>query len=168
MPSVQDSSYRNSNRPWCILPDIVVSAKALGCGVPVGAIGTRGPATGVLSAGDHGTTYGSNPLAATAVACVFHLYHQYNILSNVNAMAAYLDQKRLELASQKTIIKDVRGLGLMKGIELSVPAAPYIQSLQESGILVIPSGTHVIRILPPLILQKEHIQTLIQSLNEVL
>lgn len=101
MPSVQDSSYRNSNRPWCFLPDIVVSAKALGCGVPVGAIGTRGPATGVLSAGDHGTTYGSNPLAATAVACVFHLYHQYNILSNVNAMAAYLDQKLLELASQK-------------------------------------------------------------------
>lgn len=151
-----------------ILPDIVVSAKALGCGVPVGAIGTRGPATGVLSAGDHGTTYGSNPLAAAAVACVFHLYHQYDILSNVNAMAAYLDQKLLELASQKAIIKEVRGLGLMKGIELSVPAAPYIQSLQESGILVIPSGTRVIRLLPPLILQKHHINELVSIFHHIL
>ena len=66
-----------------VAPDIVVSAKALGCGIPVGAIGTRGAATGVLCAGDHGTTYGSNPLAAAAVTAVFQLYQQYNILANV-------------------------------------------------------------------------------------
>lgn len=140
-----------------VTPDIVVSAKALGCGVPVGAIGTRGRATGVLSAGDHGTTYGSNPLATAAVAAVFQLFEQYNVLANVREMTAYLDHVLSDLAVRSKMIQEIRGLGLMKGIELSVPAASYIKALQESGVIVIPSGTHVIRLLPPLILRKEHI-----------
>jgi acetylornithine/succinyldiaminopimelate/putrescine aminotransferase len=121
-----------------VAPDIVVSAKALGCGIPVGAIGSRGAATGVLCAGDHGTTYGSNPLAAAAVTVVFQLYQQYNVLANVRSMTIYLDKALSELAAQKVVIKEVRGLGLMKGIELSVPAAYYINALQEAGIIVIP------------------------------
>lgn len=121
-----------------VAPDIVVSAKALGCGIPVGAIGIRGAATGVLCAGDHGTTYGSNSLAAAAVTVVFQLYQQYNILANVRSMTTYLDKALSELAAQKVVIKEVRGLGLMKGIELSVPAAYYINALQEAGIIVIP------------------------------
>ena len=121
-----------------VAPDIVVSAKALGCGIPVGAIGIRGAATGVLCAGDHGTTYGSNPLAAAAVTVVFQLYQQYNVLANVRSMTTYLDKALSELAAQKVVIKEVRGLGLMKGIELSVPAAYYINALQEAGIIVIP------------------------------
>ena len=153
-------AYQNYN----VLPDIVVSAKALGCGVPVGAIGTRGRATGVLGPGDHGTTYGSNPLATAAVSAVFTLYKQYGILSHVTTLAAYLDQALKELAEKKSIIKEIRGLGLMKGIELSVPAKPYIEALQKEGILVIPSGTNVIRLLPPLILEEEHVNILIQAL----
>ena len=121
-----------------VAPDIVVSANALGCGIPVGAIGIRGAATGVLCAGDHGTTYGSNPLAAAAVTVVFQLYQQYNVLANVRSMTIYLDKALSELAAQKVVIKEVRGLGLMKGIELSVPAAYYINALQEAGIIVIP------------------------------
>lgn len=151
-----------------IVPDIVVSAKALGCGVPVGAIGNRGLATGVLGAGDHGTTYGSNPLATAAVVSVFQLFDQYHILSNVREMAAYLDARLSKLLEETSLINEIRGLGLMKGIELTVPAAPYIKALQESGIIVIPSGTHVIRLLPPLILQKEHIDTLIYTLMNLL
>lgn len=151
-----------------VAPDIVVSAKALGCGIPVGAIGIRGAATGVLCAGDHGTTYGSNPLAAAAVTAVFQLYQQYNILANVRAMTTYLDKALSELAAQKVVIKEVRGLGLMKGIELSVPAAYYINALQEAGIIVIPSGSHVIRLLPPLILEKEHIDALLYVLKKIL
>ncbi len=151
-----------------VLPDIVVSAKALGCGVPVGAIGTRGSATGILSPGDHGTTYGSNPLATAAIVSVFKLYDEYNILSNVKTMATYLDQALTTLASKKEIITEIRGLGLMKGIELSVPVAPYIKALQEAGIIVIPSGSHVIRLLPPLILQKNDIDRLIQTLEVIL
>ena len=150
-----------------VLPDIVVSAKALGCGVPVGAIGTRGRATGVLGPGDHGTTYGSNPLATAAVSAVFTLYKQYGILSHVTTLAAYLDQALKELAEKKSIIKEIRGLGLMKGIELSVPAKPYIEALQKEGILVIPSGTNVIRLLPPLILEEEHVNILIQVLDSL-
>lgn len=156
-------AYQNYN----VLPDIVVSAKALGCGVPVGAIGTRGRATGVLGPGDHGTTYGSNPLATAAVSAVFTLYKQYGILSHVTTLAAYLDQALKELAEKKSIIKEVRGLGLMKGIELSVPAKPYIEALQKEGILVIPSGTNVIRLLPPLILEEEHVNILIQVLDSL-
>ena len=156
-------AYQN----YSVLPDIVVSAKALGCGVPVGAIGTRGPATGVLGPGDHGTTYGSNPLAAAAVSAVFTLYKQYGILSHVTTLAAYLDQALKELAEKKSIVKEIRGLGLMKGIELSVPAKPYIEALQKEGILVIPSGTNVIRLLPPLILEEEHVNILIQVLDSL-
>lgn len=151
-----------------IIPDIVVSAKALGCGVPVGAIGTRGLATGVLGAGDHGTTYGSNPLATAAIVSVFQLFEQYHILSNVREMAAYLDTRLSKLLEETSLIKEIRGLGLMKGIELTVPAAPYIKALQASGIIVIPSGTHVIRLLPPLILQKEHIDEFINALHQTL
>lgn len=156
-------AYQNYN----VLPDIVVSAKALGCGVPVGAIGTRGRATGVLGPGDHGTTYGSNPLATAAVSAIFTLYKQYGILSHVTTLAAYLDQALKELAEKKSIIKEIRGLGLMKGIELSVPAKPYIEALQKEGILVIPSGTNVIRLLPPLILEEEHVNILIQVLDSL-
>lgn len=151
-----------------ITPDIVVSAKALGCGVPVGAIGTRGRATGVLSTGDHGTTYGSNPLATAAVVAVFQLFEQYGVLANVRKMTAYLDLVLLDLADRSSLIKEIRGLGLMKGIELSVAAAPYIKALQESGIIVIPSGTNVIRLLPPLVLQKEHIDNFAMSFIKVL
>lgn len=151
-----------------IIPDIVVSAKALGCGVPVGAIGTRGLATGVLGAGDHGTTYGSNPLATAAIVSVFQLFEQYHILSNVREMAAYLDTRLSKLLEETSLIKEIRGLGLMKGIELTVPAAPYIKALQASGIIVIPSGTHVIRLLPPLILQKEHIDEFIDVFQQII
>lgn len=80
----------------------------------------------------------------------------------------YLNQELTELSAQKAIIKEVRGLGLMKGIELSAPAAPYIKALQEAGILVIPSGEFVIRLLPPLILQEEDIDALMDALKRIL
>ena len=78
-----------------------------------------------------------------------------------------MDQALKELAEKKSIIKEIRGLGLMKGIELSVPANPYIEALQKEGILVIPSGTNVIRLLPPLILEEEHVNILIQVLDSL-
>ena len=149
-------------RQLCDEHEILMISDEIQCGmgrsgVPVGAIGTRGRATGVLSAGDHGTTYGSNPLATAAVAAVFQLFEQYDVLANVREMTAYLDHVLSDLAVRSKLIQEIRGLGLMKGIELSVPAASYIKALQESGVIVIPSGTHVIRLLPPLILRKEHI-----------
>ena len=105
---------------------------------------------------------------AAAVTAVFQFYQQYDILANVRAMTLYLDKALSELAAQKVVIKEVRGLGLMKGIELSVPAAHFINALQEAGIIVIPSGSHVIRLLPPLILQKEHIDVLVNALKTIL
>lgn len=151
-----------------ILPDIVVTAKALGCGVPVGAIGIGHKACVVLSPGDHGTTYGSNPLSAKAVETVFQIYKQEHILAHVEEMGEYLDQKLKQLAQNYPVIKEIRGLGLMKGIELSQPAQEYIENLQHEGIIVIPSGTHVIRLLPPLIFEKQHIDHFIAILQKIL
>lgn len=151
-----------------ILPDIVVTAKALGCGVPVGAIGIGHKACDVLSPGDHGTTYGSNPLSAKAVETVFQIYKQEHILAHVEEMGEYLDQKLKQLAQNYPVIKEIRGLGLMKGIELSQPAQEYIEKLQHEGIIVIPSGTHIIRLLPPLIIEKQHIDHFITTLQKIL
>lgn len=151
-----------------VTPDIVVSAKALGCGIPVGAIGTRGIASKVFKPGDHGTTYGSNPLAAAAIVAVFEAYQKYDILNHVNKVAIYLDHQLEDLARKKKVIKQIRGLGLMKGIELFDTANHYIEKLQELGIIVIPSGNNVIRLLPPLVIKEEHVDMLIQALKRIL
>lgn len=151
-----------------VTPDIVVSAKALGCGIPVGAIGTRGIASKVFKPGDHGTTYGSNPLAAAAIVAVFEAYQKYDILNHVNKIAIYLDHQLEDLARKKKVIKQIRGLGLMKGIELFDTANHYIEKLQELGIIVIPSGNNVIRLLPPLVIKEEHVDMLIQALKRIL
>lgn len=89
-------------------------------------------------------------------------------MSNVREIAAYLDTRVSKLLEETSLIKEIRGLGLMKSIELTVPAAPYIKTLQKSGIIVIPSGTHVIRLLPPLILQKRHIDEFIDVFQQIL
>lgn len=151
-----------------IRPDITVAAKALGCGIPVGAVATRGPATGILAPGDHGSTYGSNPLAMAAVAAVFRLYREYGIPERVRPLGDSLDRALADLAGRKSVIREIRGPGLMKGIELSCPAAPVIRALQDADILVIPSGTHVIRLLPPLILEEAHIDCLVRALDAIL
>ena len=105
----------------------------------------------------------SNPLATAAVVSVFQLFDQYHILSNVREMAAYLDTRLLKLLEETSLITEIRDLGLMKGIELTVPAAPYIKALQASGIIVIPSGTHVIRLLPPLIANSGLLRPVLRS-----
>lgn len=151
-----------------IIPDIVVSAKALGCGVPVGAIGIAQQISHVLAPGDHGTTYGSNPLSAKAVQTVFEIYQQEHILKHVQEMGQYLEQKLKSIVTKYSTIKEIRGLGLMKGIELTVPAKTYIEKLQHEGIIVIPSGTHIMRLLPPLIIEKQHIDHFIATLEKIL
>ena len=105
-----------------ILPDIITSAKALGCGVPVGAFAAKEEIAQALVPGDHGTTYGGNPLATAAVCKVFEIYKKDHIVEHVNELAPYLIDKLNALASKHSCIKDVRGIGFMQGIELDVPA----------------------------------------------
>lgn len=150
-----------------IRPDVVTTAKALGCGVPVGAFLTTEKAA-VLVPGDHGTTYGGNPLATAAVQKVLDIYEQENVLQNVNAVGNYLKEQLEQLAKDYPQIIDCRGKGMMLGLEWKEPVQPVIQKCLEHGLILIAAGTNVIRFVPPLIITKQHVDEMIQILRTVL
>ena len=151
-----------------ILPDVITSAKALGCGVPVGAFVVGEKAENALEPGDHGSTYGGNPFVTAAVSKVFDMFESRNILDNVNEVSVYLDEKLQVLVSKYDVLKETRGLGLMRGLEFNVPVGPYINKALEKGLLIISAGTHIIRFVPPLVITKENVDEMIQILEESL
>ena len=149
-----------------VKPDIMTSAKAIGCGVPVGAfMMTEKVAAQSLTSGDHGTTYGGNPLACTAISKVIDLFEEQNILSNVNETGAYLYDKLEELVAKYDVIKAHRGVGLMQGLEFREPVAAVINKVMEKGLLLINAGTNVIRFIPPLIASKKDVDDMIAILD---
>lgn len=150
-----------------IQPDIVTSAKALGCGVPVGAFAAKARVAEAMVPGDHGTTYGGNPLATAAVCRVFEIFQKEHILEHVQETAPYLRKKLEELAEKYACIREVRGLGFMQGMELSVPAGDVVARAIEKGLLLISAGTNIIRFVPPLVAEKEHIDRMCDILDEV-
>lgn len=150
-----------------ILPDIITSAKALGCGVPVGAFAAKEEIAQALVPGDHGTTYGGNPLATAAVCKVFEIYKKDHIVEHVNELASYLIDKLNALAAKHPCIKDVRGIGFMQGIELDVPAGEIVGAALSKGLILISAGTNIIRIVPPLVAGKEHINEMCRILDEI-
>jgi acetylornithine/N-succinyldiaminopimelate aminotransferase len=151
-----------------IKPDVLTTAKALGCGVPVGAFVASDKVSEALTVGDHGTTYGGNPLACAAVCKVFELFREKNILENVNEMSSYLREKLLTLKENHKLIKDVRGLGLMMGIEFDIAPSEIVSAMMEKKIVVIGAGSNVVRIVPPLIVGKEDIDKMVNAFDEVL
>lgn len=151
-----------------VKPDVMTSAKALGCGVPVGAFLVSEKAADVLKAGDHGTTYGGNPLAAAAVSKVFDLFEEEQILAHVNETAPYLEEQLDKLADNYKIIKERRGMGLMQGLEFSIPVGDIVAKAIEAGVILISAGANVIRFLPPLVVEKEHIDDMIHRLENLL
>ncbi len=149
-----------------IKPDIMTSAKAMGCGIPVGAfMMTERVAEQSLTSGDHGTTYGGNPLACAAVSKVLDLFEELDILKNVNETGAYLCEKLDELAAKHDCIKAHRGAGLMRGLECDKPVADIIDKAIENGLLLINAGADVIRFLPPLIVSKKDIDDMVKILD---
>lgn len=152
-----------------VKPDIMTSAKALGCGVPVGAfLMTEKVGQNSLAAGDHGTTYGGNPLACAAVSKVLDLFEEQKILDNVNEVGPYLKEKLYELKEQYDFVKDVRGAGLMLGMELDRPVAPYIVKAQEKGLMLINAGQYIIRMVPPLVITRQNVDDMIAILKDCL
>lgn len=152
-----------------ICPDIMTTAKALGCGVPVGAFLMKEKvAQNSLAAGDHGTTYGGNPLACAAVSKVLDLFEEEHILEHVSQIAPYLEKKLDELAAKHKDIVDRRGLGLMQGLVFNHPVADIINKALEKGLILINAGTHIIRFVPPLIITKENIDEMISILESCL
>lgn len=151
-----------------VKPDIMTSAKALGCGVPVGAFAATKEVADAMCPGDHGTTYGGNPLVTAAVCKVFEIFEKDGILNHVNEIAPYLKDK-LNVLKDKfpDKIKDVRGKGLMMGMELYGPAGDVVSKLLKKGVILISAGTNIIRFVPPLVVEKEHIDVMCEKLEEV-
>lgn len=151
-----------------VKPDIITSAKALGCGVPVGAFAATDKVASAFEPGDHGTTYGGNPFATAAVSKVFDLFESEKILTNVNEVAPYLAQKLDELTEKYSFILEHRGLGLMRGLELSFPVKDLIPKLMDRGLILISAGTNVIRFVPPLVISKNDVDEMIGILDQCL
>ena len=152
-----------------IKPDIMTCAKALGCGVPVGAF-LLNEKTGQnsLKAGDHGTTYGGNPLACAAICKVLDLFEQYNIIDNVNSVAPYLEKRLDELVDKYDFVTKRRGRGLMQGLVFDRPVADIIVSAMDKGLILINAGPSIIRFVPPLVISKDDVDKMIEILDSCL
>lgn len=152
-----------------VVPDIMTCAKALGCGVPVGAfIMTQKVADKSLAPGDHGTTYGGNPFVGAAVSAVFDQFKELDILGQVNEIAPYLEQKLDELVAKYDCFTARRGLGLMQGIVCTLPVGQVSAKALEKGLIVITAGSDVLRFVPPLVITKEDVDKMVSILSETI
>lgn len=150
-------------------PDIMAMAKAIGSGVPVGAFAmTEEAAAYSLEPGDHGTTYGGNPFACAAVAKTVEIFERENIVPHVKAVGEYLKEKLEALKKTSENVLERRGLGLMQGIKTAVPVSDVIEAARKEGLLLISAGDNVIRLVPPLIIEKEHVDEMIQIVEKIL
>lgn len=151
-----------------VVPDIITSAKGLGCGVPVGAFIAGEKCCDSLVPGDHGTTYGGNPFATAAVEAVLNIYEKENILDNVNTVGKYLEEQLDNLVKECDNVLGRRGKGMMQGLVLKNPVGEVITKAIEKGLLVISAGGNVLRMLPPLIITKENVDEMINILRTCL
>ena len=151
-----------------VMPDIMTCAKALGCGVPVGAFVLNEKTAGnSLAPGDHGTTYGGNPLACCAVSKVFDLFEEEKILEHVQETAPYLEEKLDKLVEKYDFLTERRGKGLMQGLVVSGrPVGEMINKAIENGLFVLSAGSDVLRFVPPLIITKADIDEMVEKLEK--
>lgn len=152
-----------------VKPDIMTCAKALGCGVPVGAFFmTQKVADKSLAPGDHGTTYGGNPFVGAAVSTVFDLFEKQKILDNVHEVAPYLEEKLDALVAKYDFLTARRGMGLMQGLVCKLPVGQVSARALEQGLIIITAGADVIRMVPPLVIEKKHVDEMTQKLEKAL
>ena len=151
-----------------IKPDIITSAKALGCGMPVGAFAAVEKFAKAMCPGDHGTTYGGNPLAAKAVCKVFEIFEKEHIVEKVSELSEYFFAKLKKLSEKyPALITDVRGKGLLIGLEVSCLNGDVVKKAMDKGLVVLTAGSNVVRMAPPLVIKKEHIDSCCDILDEV-
>jgi acetylornithine/succinyldiaminopimelate/putrescine aminotransferase len=150
-----------------VCPDLAALAKGIAGGVPMGAVLANKKAADVLGQGEHGTTFGGNPLAAAA-GCWMLDRLEAGLLDNAAKQGEYLEKALHGLKKRHELIVDVRGTGLMQGIELSVPAAPIVQKCLDGGLLLVTAGERVIRFVPALIVGESHIDEMIGVLERCL
>ena len=151
-----------------VKPDIVTSAKALGCGVPIGAFMATEQVAKALVPGDHGTTYGGNPLACAAAVEVFRLFDKLNVTDNVKNVGKYLETQLKSLVEKYDIVKAQRGIGLIQGIELTVNPKDVIAKCLDNGLILFSAGTNVIRFVPPLVITSDDVDQMMVRLKKAL
>ncbi len=152
-----------------VKPDIMTSAKALGCGVPVGAfLMTEKVAEMSLKPGDHGTTYGGNPFVGAAADKVLEIMERDHITDHVKQITPYLEQKLDGLMEKYDFITARRGMGLIQGLVSEKPVGQIAARAIEEGLLIITAGSDVIRFVPPLIIEEKHVDEMVEKLDRVL
>lgn len=149
-----------------VKPDVMTVAKALGNGLPIGAFLACKGAAKVMEPGDHGTTYGGNPLVCAAADKVLELFEERNLVAHVQEIGQYLWEELEALAGRLDCVAAHRGKGLMQGLELSMPVGPVVKTaLLEEHLVLISAGSQVIRFVPPLVIEKEDVDEMIVRLE---
>ena len=164
------TGYYFAWQSYGVQPDVMTCAKALGCGVPVGAfvLGEKAAAASLVP-GDHGTTYGGNPFVCAAVSKVFDIFEQDNILAHVQELTPYLEEKLDALVDKCPIVAARRGKGFMQGLVIEgTTVGSVVTKALANGLLVISAGSDVLRLVPPLVITKEHIDEMIEKLEKSL
>ena len=164
------TGYYFAWQSYGVQPDVMTCAKALGCGVPVGAfvLGEKAAAESLVP-GDHGTTYGGNPFVCAAVSKVFDIFEQDNILAHVQELTPYLEEKLDALVDKCPIVAARRGKGFMQGLVIEgTTVGSVVTKALANGLLVISAGSDVLRLVPPLVITKEHIDEMIEKLEKSL
>ena len=164
------TGYYFAWQSYGVKPDVMTCAKALGCGVPVGAfvLGEKAAAASLVP-GDHGTTYGGNPFVCAAVSKVFDIFEQDGILAHVQELTLYLEEKLDTLVEKYPIVAARRGKGFMQGLVIEgATVGSVVTKALENGLLVISAGSDVLRLVPPLVITKENIDEMIEKLEKSL
>ena len=161
------TGYMFAYQAYGVMPDILTSAKALGCGVPVGAfLMTEKVAEKSLAPGDHGTTYGGNPFVGAAVSTVLDIYEERDIVSHVKEISVYLETALDKLVEKYDFLTVRRGMGLMQGMVTTLKPADVCKKALENGLIIISAGSDVLRIVPPLVITEEHVDEMVKKLEE--
>lgn len=148
-----------------IVPDLICLGKAIAGGIPMGAIGISDKIQGI-EPGVHGSTFGGNALACAAALAVLDVYEQENLAARSAELGAYFRERLQEINSP--LIREVRGLGLMIGVELKIRAMDVVRGLMDRGVLSLTAGPTVLRLLPPLVISKEEIDVVVEAITAVL
>jgi len=151
-----------------VVPDILTLAKPLAGGLPMGAVLVTGAVAAALKPGDHATTFGGGPLVAAVALDVLRTIAEPDFLAQVRAQGEWLGGRLARLAAGSRRISEVRGRGLLWGIELSEPAAPFVTAARERRLLVVTAGSNVLRIIPPLVISRDELERGVAILEDVL
>lgn len=157
-------AYQHSN----VIPDVMTVAKALGNGVPIGACLARGDAAKVFQPGTHGSTFGGNPLACAASLAVMQAIEDDKLVANAATMGEYLQQQLKKMLEGCDSVVEIRSLGLMVAIELNKPCTDLVQHALDKGVLINVTAEKVVRLLPPLIINTDQIDHLVDTLNTLI